>query len=122
MLIAINRLFARKGNYFKVDQTQRTLEICRLGRTVGSRDIKAVTLLVRWYRNAGGAWSKTRQTGLLVSAAGNGFELYPLVRELEENLSFKGKSTWADRLANIFQVPIRRVELSRWESRALDDC
>jgi hypothetical protein len=122
-LAILNRTFASKGDYFKVDMARRTLELCRLARTVKAGDIIAITLLTRWYRNAGGASFKTYQTGVLVRSPENNnrVELYPVVRELGENIPASRASQWAERLANIFQVPIRRTELSRSESLALDD-
>jgi hypothetical protein len=121
LLALVNRSLAKKGDYFKVDTDRRTLELCRVGRTLKADEIIAVTMLTRWYRNAGG-FQKTHQTGVLVRTPNSGLELYPVIRELGENVQSSGSSNWADRLARIFQVPIRRIELSRSESRALNDC
>jgi hypothetical protein len=122
LLAVVNRSFAKKGDYFKVDMARRTLELCRIGRTINASEIIAVTLLTRWYRLAHGGWSMTHATGILVRTQGNRVELYPVVRELGENVPSSRKSKWAERLASIFQTPIRRIELSRSESRALNDC
>lgn len=122
LLAVINRSFAKKGDYFKVDMARRTLELCRVGRTLRGTEIIAVTLVTRWYCNAGGVWSQTHQTGVLVRTRDNHVELYPVVRELGENLPASKRSKWANRLASIFQVPVRQIELSRSESRALGDC
>lgn len=122
LLAVINRSFAKKGDYFRVDLARRTLELCRAGQTVEARQIVAITLLDRWYRHAGGAWDKTYQTGVLVRNPDNQVAHYPLVRELAENVSRFKKSRWAERLADIFQVPLRQIELSRSESRGLNDC
>lgn len=119
-LVVINREMIKKGEYFKVDTASRTLELCRAGRTFKASEIIAFTLLARWYRR--GVWSKTYQTGVLVRAPGNRVELYPVVREIGENVISSRQSQWADRLSSIFQVPIRQVELSRSESQALNDC
>jgi hypothetical protein len=121
LLAVFNRLVAKKGDYFKVDMARRTLELCQVGRTLKASEIIAVTLLTRWYRSHG-VWRKTYQTGVLVRTQDNRVELYPVVRELGENVPSYKRSQWADRLASIFQVPVRRIELSRSESRALNDC
>ena len=65
VLAVLNRSFAKKGDYFKVDTVRRTLELCRVGRTIKASEIIAITLLTRWYRYAG-AWNMTYQTGVLV--------------------------------------------------------
>ena len=82
LLDAINRSFAKKGDYFKVDTARRTLELCQVGRTLKANEIIAITMLTRWYANASGSWNKTHQTGVLVRTQDNRVELYPLVREL----------------------------------------
>lgn len=122
VLALINRSFAKKGDYFKVDLARHTLELCRVSRTIKASEIIAITLLTRWYCNAGGVWQKTHQTGVLVRTEDNATQLYPVVRELGENVPSPRRSKWADRLANVFQVPIRQVEVSRPESRVLNDC
>jgi hypothetical protein len=123
LLALMNRSFASKGDYFKIDTARRTLELCRAGRTVRAADIAAITVLTRWYRNAGGSSFKTYQTGVLLRVAerDNHLELLPVVRELGENISWGKASRWAEKLASVFQSPIRRVELSRSESKALND-
>jgi hypothetical protein len=122
LLALINRHMAKKGDHFRVDMTRRTLELCRIGRTLKASEIIAITLLTRWYRGGGGQWSKTHQTGVLLRTPDGRAELCPVVRELGENTPSFRKSTWADRLAAIFQVPVRRIELNKSESRALNDC
>ena len=121
VMAVINRAFGKKGDYFKVYTSRRTLELCRVGRTLKGSEIIAVTLLTRWYRHAG-AWNKTYQTGVLVRTRDSKVELCPLVRELGENAPSSRSSKWADRLAGIFGVPVRRIELSKSESRELNDC
>jgi hypothetical protein len=121
VLAVVSRLVAQKGDYLKVDMARRTLELCQVGRTLKASEIIAFTLLTRWYRSSG-AWNKTYQAGVLVRTPDNRVELLPVVRELGENVPSSKKSQWADRLASIFQVPVRRIELSRSESRALNDC
>jgi hypothetical protein len=65
---------------------------------------------------------KTYQTSVLVRGQGMQTVLYLLVRELSENVSSSRSDQLAKRLASVFQVPIRRVDLSKSESRAMDDC
>jgi hypothetical protein len=121
ILRVLNSALAKKGDYFKVDTARRTLELCRAGRSVKGSEIIAVVFLIRWYRypfvTGSGPWQMTFRTSVLVRAADNRVELYPVIRENGTPL-FK----WGDRLANIFQVPVRRIELSRSESRELNDC
>jgi hypothetical protein len=121
LFAAVNHSQAKKGDCFKIDMARRTLELCRLGRTLKAGEIIAIILLTRWYRHAG-EWNQTYQTGVLVRAQENRVELYPAVCELGENVPSSKKSRWAEQLASIFQVPVRRIELSRSESRALNDC
>ncbi|MGA2496168.1 MAG: hypothetical protein ABSH20_00415 [Tepidisphaeraceae bacterium] len=119
-VVVINRSFARKGDYFKVDTARRTLELCQVGRTLKAGEIIGIVLLTR-YCNIGSTWHKTFQTGVLFRTRDNRVELLPAVRELGENVPSSKASQWADRLAHTFQVPIRRIGLSRSESRALND-
>jgi hypothetical protein len=125
-LAVFNRLAAKKGDYFKANMVRRTLELCRVGRTINASEIIAVTLLTRWYRyhfvDGRGPWEKIFQTGVLVRMPNGRVELYPVVREIGENVPSSKNSKWADRLADIFHVPVRRIELSRSESRELNDC
>jgi hypothetical protein len=113
-LVVINRRIAKTEDFLRVDTTKRTLELCRDARTYRAADIVAFTELTRWLRGAEG-WGKTQLTGVLVRTANGGVELYPLA-------DVKSRPPLADRLVSIFQVPIRRIELSRSESRALNDC
>ncbi len=121
LLTFVNRYFARKGDFFKVDMARHTLELCRVGRTLKASEIITFVELTRFYRNTAG-WNKRRQTGVLVRAPSDRVELYPVVGELQENIPLLGRRAWADRLAEMFQVPVRRVKLSKAESRALGDC
>jgi hypothetical protein len=117
VLASVNHSMAKHGDYFKVDMAHRTLEVRRLGRTFQASEIIAVTLLTRW------GWSDIiYQTGVLVRTQDNRVELCRVVCQTGENVHSSQKSRWADRLASIFQVPVRSVELSRSESRALNDC
>jgi hypothetical protein len=115
----MNRSSVKKGDYFKLYTAKRTLELCQLGRTFEASEILAITLLTRWHGTTN--WDKTHQTGVLVRGRENQIELYPVIRELGNNVALFQKSRWADQLAEVFQVPIRQVELSREESRALND-
>lgn len=118
--VLINWAFAKKGNYIKVDVSRRTLELCRLGRTFTSDQIAAIIELSRWYLLAGG-WEHTLQTSVLIRKPDGQFELFPMLREIQTPRLF-GKPQWADRLAAILQTSVRRVKLSRSESRQLNDC
>jgi hypothetical protein len=124
-----NRRLSRHGDYFRVGRNHRTLELCRIGRTLKAGDIIAFTELTRWHRRHryAGKWQKTHQTGVLTRKGDRQTELYPLIHEREApvlwwSLPLYRHSSWAERLANIFQVPVRRIELSRSESRHLNDC
>ena len=122
LLLFLNRSFAKKGDCFKADTIQRTLELCPVGRTFKSSEIIALILLTRWYQYGQTTWNKTHQTCVLVHAPDNKVALYLVVRELAENVPIFKSSKWADRLANIFQTTVRRIELSKSESKALNDC
>jgi hypothetical protein len=121
ILAAMNRSFAKKGDYFKIDMARRTLELCRLDRTLKAGEIVALVVLTRWYRGHG-EWQKTHQTGVLARGHGSCVDFFPLVRELGENIRSSRKTKWANRIAEIFQVPVRQIELNRSESKALNDC
>jgi hypothetical protein len=126
LFAVVNRSMSKAGDYFRVDMPRRTLELCRAGRTIKGDDIIAVTLLNRWYRvhyvDGNGPWTRIYQTGVLVRAPDNRVEFCPVVCQTGENVPSYQRSRWADRLASIFQVAVRSVELSRTESRALNDC
>ncbi len=114
---AVNHSMAKYGDYFKVDMARRTLEVRQLGRTFKASEIFAITLLTRW------RWSDIiHQTGVLVRTQDNRVELCRVVCQTGENIHISQRSKWADQLASIFQVPVRRIELSKSESRELNDC
>jgi hypothetical protein len=129
-LFLFNRYLAKDGDYFKVDRARRTLELCRVGRTLKADEIIAFTKLSRWHRwpSYGGKWKRTHQTGVLVRIPNRQVELHPLVTVNEVPLLgtslplWKASSSWAERLANIFQVPVRGITLSKAASRELKDC
>jgi hypothetical protein len=123
-MIFISRSIEKGGDIFRFDPMQRLLELCRAGRTFKPGEIVAVTLLTRWYLGSdsdGRSWIKTHQTGVLVRGPGREVEHYPVVSQQSTRLPTYQKLSWADRLAAIFQVPVRRIELSLRESRALND-
>jgi hypothetical protein len=123
LLTAVNRSFARKGDYFRVDKSALTFTLCQVGKTFKAAEILAFTELSRWCRYGHAPWRATRQMGILVRAPGRHVDLYPVFRELEENIPLLGRRfRLVDRLAEIFQVPVRRVKLDRRESRSLGDC
>ena len=122
----LSRSIAKAGDYFKVDLSRRTLELCRAGRTVQGSEILAIVLLSRWYRmnyiDGKGPWLRIFQTGILFRAPGDRVDVYPLLYETTENTPAYKRSKWADRLTSIFPAPLRRIELSKSESQALNDC
>jgi hypothetical protein len=124
--VFFSRSIAKAGDCFKVDLSRRTLELCRAGRTAQGSEIIAIVLLSRWYRRSyvdgRGPWQRIFQTGVLLRGPDSRMELYPLVYETNENTPAYKRSKWADRLVNIFPVPLRRIELSKSESQALNDC
>ena len=124
LMALISRSIAKEGDYFKVDMASRTLELCQLGRTIKASEIIAITLLTRWYRyqyvDGRGPWTKTCQTGVLVRTQDGRVELCPVLRQSQVPSS--KSSQWADRLAGIFQVPVRQIALSKSETRELNDC
>jgi hypothetical protein len=120
LLFLLNSAFAKKGDYFKVDTTRRTLELCQPGLTFKFDQIAAVIELSRWYRRCGGILEYTLQTSVLIRKPDGQFDLFPVLREID--VPVFGKAKWADRLAAIFQSPVRRINLTRSESRQLNDC
>jgi hypothetical protein len=123
LLVFMNRSFASKGDYFRVDKSALTFTLCQAGKTCKAAEILAFTELSRWCRYGHVPWGATRQTGVLLRAPGGRVDLYPLFRELGENIPLFGRrQRLVDRLAEVFQVPVRRVKLGRRESRALGDC
>jgi hypothetical protein len=118
----LHHSFAKKGDYFRVNLALRTLELCRAGRTFTASEIISITLLTRWVCLPGCEWGMAHQTGVLVRTRDNRVELYPLVHDVGEHMSPSRRAKWADRLAAIFRVPVRRIELNKAASRALNDC
>jgi hypothetical protein len=117
VLTFVNRQKAKTDDFLRVDMTRRAVELCRTGRTVQAAEILAFTEVLRYFRldRRGGEWIRNLQTGVLARTASGGVELLALA-------DGKSRPPLADRLASIFQVPVRRIELSRSESRALNDC
>jgi hypothetical protein len=108
---AVYYLHAKQGDYFRVNLVLRTLELCQADRTFKVDEIIAITSLMRWYR-AFDEWGKVHQTGMLVRTRDGRVEFYPVVPGIQ----------LADRLAASLQVPVRRIEVNKTESRALNDC
>jgi hypothetical protein len=127
VLAFIRRTLAKRAeqrDFFKVDTSRRTLELCPVGRTFKAGEIIAFTVVARWYRNVNMAneWKGALQTGVLVRASNNRVEHYPLIHGWSETTLSSKRSKCADRLAGIFCVPVRRIELNKFESCALNDC
>ena len=120
-LALVNHMLVKAGDCFRVDLAHRRLELCRRGRAVEASELVAVTLLSRYY-DLVGAWASIYQTGVLVRSPDKRVELLPVVTETCDNIRSSQRSRWADRLASIFQVPVRRIELNKSESKALNDC
>lgn len=107
-----NLVSSSAGDFFLVDKSRRTLESCRAKRTFEGDDIIAFTDLSRycWISNQ---WLKAHQIGVLVYAADDTIEWHPLLSD--------SKRPWADQLAELFQVPVRRITLDKSQSKALRD-
>jgi hypothetical protein len=114
-MIFSNRKLAKIEDFFRVDLSERVLKIGHAGRTFRASEIRAFTDLSRWFHNDSAAWSPRRQIGVLVRTPASGTELFLL-------LDGDSNRPLADRLASIFQVPVRRIELNKAESKALNDC
>jgi hypothetical protein len=117
LLPLINSQLAKKEDFIRVDMSKRTLELCRKKRAFRASEIHAFTELSRYFRHSvsGSEWRLQTQIGVLVRVDHGGMELFPLVKG-------KSKSPLSDQLAGIFQKPVRRIELSKNESKALNDC
>jgi hypothetical protein len=137
ILFLCNRWLGRDGDYFRISGANRTLELCRFGRTVKAGEIIGFVELMRWRRllRYVGGWHRTRQTSVMIRDADRRVELYPLIHERERELRIdvvgirvaslplrRRELPWADRLAGTFQVPVRRITLTKSESKALNDC
>ena len=115
VLLVINRAIAANDDFIRVDMGRRTLELCEEGRTFRAAEILAFTEISRYYRSdAAFGWLRRLQTSVLVRAADSQIELHALVDGAT-------RPPWADRLASIFAVPVRRIKLNKSESRALND-
>jgi hypothetical protein len=116
VLLVINRWIADKDDLLRVDPQRRTLELCQPGRTLRAAEILAFTDVFRYYRrDRGGELCGKSQTGVLLRGQNSRAELLALV-------DGSTRPPLADRLAGIFQTPVRRIKLSKSESRALNDC
>lgn len=115
--IVVNHYKRKADDFLRVDMTRRVLELCRADRTLRSTEILAFTEVSRFLRldRRGGEWLGNLQTGVLVRTANGGTELLALADGMR-------RQRLADRLASVFQVPVRRIKLSKSESRALNDC
>lgn len=112
-----------KREFFKIDMLRRTLELCSAGRTFKAGEIVGFTVLSRRCRSGSdNDWKGTRQTGVLVRTPNGLVEHFALLHEWAETGLTAEKSKWADRLAGIFCVPVRRISLNLKESRELKDC
>jgi hypothetical protein len=87
--------------------------------TVGPRLLPLKFTEVSRYYRSGRRWRWTQQTGVLTRGEAGAVELHPVIREDDWR---PPEPHWADRLADLFRVPVRRVELDRAESEALGDC
>jgi hypothetical protein len=116
VLLVVNRSITAKDDFVQVDPARRTLEVCTDGRTFQAADILAFTEVSRFYHDAGrsGKWLPKLQSGVLLRAADAQTELHALV-------DGKTRPPLPDRLASIFAVPVRRIQLTKSESRALSD-
>jgi MFS family permease len=117
IFIAADRSLRNMGDSFLLNKTQKTLELCQLGRIVHASEIRSPVELSRFYF-AFGEWNWTRQVSALVRDESGGFELLPIARE---NVVRPFGISLADQLAGIFGVDVRRISLTRAQSKRLPD-
>lgn len=115
-IVWLNRYFSRKGDYFKVDKQQRTLDLIQLGRKFDASEIKSFTELCRSYKRRG-EWFWTWQLGVVVSCVPGEWEVLPLVRDI----SYQHEYFTANKLGTIFGVPVRRQSIDWRECRTFRD-
>jgi hypothetical protein len=121
----------KNNDFFKIDISRRRLELYRIGRAASADEIVAFSELIRWQRRNLWVdyWRKVRQTDVLVHGPNRCVQWHPLICCYESQWSSllsvlqicKRRTSLADRLANIFQKPVRRITLDKKESKALND-
>lgn len=116
--VGLNCHFAAKGDYFRADKAARTLTIDPTRRVLAARDIACITEVTRWAWFSH-TWTWVRQTGVLARESGGGYTHHFLVRETRESYPSRRDARPADRLAEVFGVPLHRVRLTLAQSRAL---
>jgi hypothetical protein len=107
----VDYLFSTLGDYARINTSQQTLTLCRANRTFQANQIIAFTCLTRYCFSNRNGWCRVRQIGILARIENQCVEWHPILygRDL------------ADRLAGVFQKPVRRMELDKKESKALND-
>jgi hypothetical protein len=116
--IVLNRKLVAEGDYFRADKQARWLDLCPIGRRFVTEEILGFSELTRHDRpgTTGETW--IRQYGVLVRDGDGRIDHYPIA---VENHALLSKPMIAVRLAALFAVPVRRVKLSRRQSRELHD-
>ncbi len=118
----INGIIDAKPDLFRIDKVVLMLEVPQSGLRVGRGGILAFVDLKRWHRHLEGT-APVRQAGVLVRAdavggAAGEVQYHPVLRVTATPLF---RQPTADRLADLFGAPVRRVKLSMGESRRLRD-
>lgn len=116
-----NHNMAQHGELCRVDKREGRLDLPGAGRSFTGARVRALVDLGRYharYHGFRGAALWIQQVGVLVETEGGLIEHIPLAH-IESN--WTRDIRLADRLADTFGVPVRRIRLSMVESRRLRD-
>jgi hypothetical protein len=119
ILVFINRTLTKMGVFFRADKLHRTLTLPSINVTLAAKQIVAFTQVDRWYKgNTAFGLSWIRMTAVLTRREDGGFDYFPLTRETSRRVF---QELLVDRLGQIFNVPVRKIVLTRLESKSLQD-
>lgn len=115
-LVLLSWLLQRKDageSVLVVDRATAKLYVPTGGQVIAAADLFQVVEVIRWAEDAH-HWKPVVQTSLVVAIAEGGFEVIPIVTQVRPN---RFAMPLADRLADVFGVPVLRVQLDAEESR-----
>ncbi len=113
----INKTFRQQGNYCRVDKRNRTLTARFVDRPMTRDQILCIIDLERHYVSHG-VWDSIRQASVLYQNGDGAIQQYPLATEIEGQLF---APDYGGRIATALDVPVRRIRLSKRESKAIGD-
>lgn len=115
IFFAINSHFGKEPDYFEADFIHGSLTLPRAGVTLTASQIDCFTAVKRWCLS-NGQWQYVCQTGILACREASGFDHYLVFSDRA-----KRRNQWqtVDRLAEGFKKLVRRVTLTRSQSKLL---